>query len=49
MLLNQNPLQRLGGSKEDAREVKKHVYFNGVDWEALLAKKYNAPFIPEIV
>ncbi|KAJ3386805.1 Serine/threonine kinase [Lobulomyces angularis] len=47
-LLNRNPARRLGGGKMDAEEVKKHPYFNGVDWNAILSKQIPPPWKPTI-
>ena len=30
---------RLGGGETDAEEVKKHVFFESVDWQELYDKK----------
>jgi serine/threonine protein kinase len=48
-LMHKNPARRLGATREDAEEVKKHPYFTGVDWEALLRKECVPPFVPIIV
>lgn len=37
-LMDKNTETRLG-SKEDAREVKNHPFFTGIDWEAVYLKK----------
>uniref|UniRef100_A0A8C5N6X9 protein kinase C n=1 Tax=Gouania willdenowi TaxID=441366 RepID=A0A8C5N6X9_GOUWI len=47
-LLQKNPEQRLGGGKEDASDIKKHKFFQGMDWSALLMKKVKPPFLPVI-
>ncbi|XP_062290197.1 serine/threonine-protein kinase N2 [Scomber scombrus] len=47
-LLQKNPETRLGGGEEDASEIKRHKFFQGVDWNALLAKKLKPPFLPVI-
>eukprot|EP00064_Thunnus_orientalis_P005575 superscaffoldBa00000552_g5589 len=47
-LLQKNPEMRLGGGQEDASQIKKHKFFQGVDWDALLAKKVKPPFLPVI-
>jgi serine/threonine protein kinase len=48
-LLHKNPARRLGASQDDAEDVKKHPYFTGVDWDALLLKECTPPFVPIIV
>uniref|UniRef100_H3AFJ3 protein kinase C n=1 Tax=Latimeria chalumnae TaxID=7897 RepID=H3AFJ3_LATCH len=47
-LLRRNPDRRLGASERDAEDVKKHLFFRSVDWNALLAKKVKPPFVPTI-
>lgn len=38
-LLNRNPKKRLG-YETDAEEIKKHEFFNGIDWEKIYNKQY---------
>uniref|UniRef100_A0A8C4GKQ6 protein kinase C n=1 Tax=Dicentrarchus labrax TaxID=13489 RepID=A0A8C4GKQ6_DICLA len=47
-LLQKNPEMRLGGGEEDASQIKRHKFFQSVDWDALLAKKVKPPFLPVI-
>ncbi|XP_056130930.1 serine/threonine-protein kinase N2-like [Lampris incognitus] len=47
-LLKKNPLKRLGAGERDANDVKGEKFFQTIDWEALLAKKVNPPFLPSI-
>ncbi|XP_037340738.2 serine/threonine-protein kinase N2 [Pungitius pungitius] len=47
-LLKKNPEMRLGGGEEDASEIKRHKFFQEMDWDALLAKKLKPPFLPVI-
>ncbi|TKS84055.1 Serine/threonine-protein kinase N1 [Collichthys lucidus] len=47
-LLQKNPELRLGGGKEDASPIKRHRFFQPMDWDALLAKKLKPPFLPNI-
>ncbi|KAJ8263321.1 hypothetical protein COCON_G00157780 [Conger conger] len=48
-LLRKNPERRLGAGEQDAEEVKKQKFFQqGIDWDALLAKKIKPPFLPSI-
>ncbi|KAJ8379553.1 hypothetical protein SKAU_G00003310 [Synaphobranchus kaupii] len=47
-LLRKNPERRLGAGEQDAEEVKKQKFFQGIDWDALLAKKVKPPFLPSI-
>uniref|UniRef100_A0A668AY51 protein kinase C n=1 Tax=Myripristis murdjan TaxID=586833 RepID=A0A668AY51_9TELE len=48
ILLQKNPEERLGAGEQDATEVKRHNFFQGVDWDALLAKRVKPPFLPAI-
>lgn len=47
-LLVKDPRQRLGGGEEDAKELKRHSFFDGLDWDALARKEIPAPFKPVI-
>ncbi|KAF3849428.1 hypothetical protein F7725_015925, partial [Dissostichus mawsoni] len=47
-LLQKAPEMRLGGGEGDASEIKRHKFFQGMDWSALLAKKLKPPFLPVI-
>jgi len=47
-LLVRIPDQRLGGSTEDAADVKKHVFFRDIDWAALDRKEVSPPFNPGV-
>uniref|UniRef100_A0A3B4YGU9 protein kinase C n=1 Tax=Seriola lalandi dorsalis TaxID=1841481 RepID=A0A3B4YGU9_SERLL len=47
-LLQKNPEMRLGAGEDDASEIKRHRFFQGTDWNALLAKKVKPPFLPVI-
>jgi serum/glucocorticoid-regulated kinase 2 len=45
-LLEKDPKKRLG-SIRDADEVKNHPWFQGINWEDLKDKKYEAPYVPK--
>lgn len=47
-LLQKNPEARLGAGEEDAAEIKRHKFFQGIDWDVLLAKRIKPPFVPVI-
>ena len=47
-LLHPDPSKRLGGSEADAEDIKKHVFFSGIDWEALLDKQIQPTFKPNV-
>jgi hypothetical protein len=48
-LLTKDPSKRLGSGKTDAEEIKKHPFFKGMDFDALLQLKLPPPFYPNIV
>jgi serine/threonine protein kinase len=45
LLLEKDPVKRLG-SRGGALEVRAHAFFGDIDWQALLEKRYTAPWIP---
>ncbi|XP_047426071.1 serine/threonine-protein kinase N2 [Mugil cephalus] len=47
-LLQKDPEKRLGAGREDALEIKRQKFFQGMDWDALLAKEVKPPFLPVI-
>ncbi|KAI1658118.1 protein kinase [Daldinia decipiens] len=47
-LLNRNPKQRLGAN-EGASEVKSHPFFDGVNWNKVLRRKYTPVFRPRFI
>jgi len=46
-LLNRNPKHRLGAT-DDAEELKRHPFFDDIDWIALTKKKITPPFKPKL-
>jgi ribosomal protein S6 kinase alpha-5 len=44
--LDADPRNRLGGGQDDAEELKRHLYLEGVNWSDLAQKKILAPFSP---
>lgn len=46
-MLNRNRHERLG-QKDDVKEILDHPWFADLDTQDLLAKKLQAPFVPEI-
>jgi classical protein kinase C/novel protein kinase C epsilon type len=42
-LLNRNPQRRLGASKYDAEDIKKHAFFRSIDWEAAARRDLKVP------
>ncbi|XP_039761574.1 ribosomal protein S6 kinase alpha-5-like isoform X2 [Pararge aegeria] len=47
-LLVKDPRRRLGGGAEDAEELKNHLFFENLDWEAVSRREVPAPFIPQL-
>uniref|UniRef100_W5N9G8 Ribosomal protein S6 kinase n=1 Tax=Lepisosteus oculatus TaxID=7918 RepID=W5N9G8_LEPOC len=47
-LLIKDPKKRLGSGPSGAEEVKKHPFYQKINWEDLAAKKVTAPFKPVI-
>jgi len=45
-LLETDPKKRLGAIN-DAADVKRHEFFDGIDWEAAANRRLKPPFIPE--
>lgn len=46
--MNKNPSARLGSGPTGAQEIKSHEWFQSFDWDALLTKQLEPPFIPNI-
>ena len=47
-LLVFDPTKRLGYGTSGINLIKKHKFFEGVDWDKALKKEYKAPFIPQL-
>ena len=45
--MNRNPNKRLGAGPTDAEEIKKHPFFDTINWEKIAARQYEVP-IPSI-
>jgi len=43
-LLERNPDKRL----QDAKVIKAHPYFKGIDWDAIVRKEVDPPFVPNV-
>lgn len=47
-LFKKEPDKRLGGGVNDAEDIKKHPWFENVNWDAYLNKEIKAPYLPII-
>ncbi|KAI8433582.1 LOW QUALITY PROTEIN: hypothetical protein MSG28_015603 [Choristoneura fumiferana] len=47
-LLVKDPRKRLGGGVGDADELKRHPFFQTLDWEAVARREVVAPFVPAL-
>jgi hypothetical protein len=47
-LLQRKPAYRLGQGTSGAGAIKKHPWFAGFDWDAFVAKKLKAPYLPVV-
>jgi serine/threonine protein kinase len=47
-LLEREPSARLGCLKGGAEDIRRHVWFTGLNWDALLAKRIRAPWKPPL-
>lgn len=47
-LLQPDRSKRVGNLKNGADDVKKHKWFKGLDWDALIRKHTAAPIVPEV-
>jgi len=48
-LLVKDPTRRLGGGRNDARDIMQHVFFASIDWDLLVQKKITPPFKPQVL
>uniref|UniRef100_A0A3P8USD8 non-specific serine/threonine protein kinase n=1 Tax=Cynoglossus semilaevis TaxID=244447 RepID=A0A3P8USD8_CYNSE len=48
-LLIKDPNKRLGGGPDDAKEIMRHSFFSGVDWQNVYEKKLVPPFKPQVM
>lgn len=47
-LLEKNPLKRLGGGPDDAKEVMQHNFFSTINWEDIYNKRVKPPYKPVV-
>ena len=43
-----NPAERLGYLKDGLKDIKRHRWFQGFDWEGLLNRTIVPPIIPDV-
>jgi hypothetical protein len=48
-LLNKTPEKRLGAGITDAKEIKEHSFFEGVNWDDVYNLKVPVPYTPNLV
>jgi len=48
-LLVKDPRHRLGGGRNDAQDIMRHVFFASIDWDMLVQKKIPPPFKPQVL
>ena len=46
-LLERKPMRRLGMLNGRAGDIKRHKWFDGLDWDALEARKMEPPRLPK--
>eukprot|EP00946_MAST-07B_sp_MAST-7B-sp1_P002300 g2300.t1 len=46
-LLCRNPRQRLGATQDGVDQIRKHEFFRGIDWKALVKRQISAPWKPQ--
>jgi serine/threonine protein kinase len=47
-LLRKSPTERLGSGPEDVAEIKRHPFFDQIEWEKLEARKIPPPWKPPV-
>ncbi|KAK1893472.1 RAC-alpha serine/threonine-protein kinase [Dissostichus eleginoides] len=47
-LLKKEPMQRLGGGSDDAKEIMQHKFFASIEWQDVYEKKLVPPFKPQV-
>jgi serine/threonine protein kinase len=47
-LLNREPMLRLGASEADAEDIKRHPFFDGIDWHQVVSKNIVPSWKPKI-
>ena len=47
-LLNRDPARRLGGGPNGGRDIMAHPFYEAIDWDKLLRKEIEPPFVPDV-
>ncbi|XP_063691403.1 cGMP-dependent protein kinase 1-like isoform X5 [Bolinopsis microptera] len=47
-LCRDNPAERIGYQRDGLRDIKKHKWYQGFDWEGLINKRVSPPISPRI-
>ncbi|KAL7685001.1 putative C2 domain, GPCR kinase, FYVE zinc finger, protein kinase-like domain superfamily [Plasmopara halstedii] len=47
-LLNRDPARRLGGGPNGGRDIMAHPFFEPIDWDLLMRKEIEPPFVPDV-
>jgi serine/threonine protein kinase len=47
-LLEKNPAMRIGADEEDVDEIKRHAFFIGINWDALMKMEIELEWKPEL-
>ncbi|KAJ2675079.1 Serine/threonine-protein kinase Sgk2 [Coemansia spiralis] len=47
-LMDRNPKTRLGHGVFGTENVKRHVFFHGIDWGKIYRQEYAPPFVPKV-
>jgi len=47
-LLTHDRAKRFGCLKNGAEDIKKHKWYKGIDWEDLINRKIQPPFVPDV-
>lgn len=45
-LLNRDPTKRLGGGPRDAKDIKEHAFWRGLDFEAVMRREVEVTYKP---
>ncbi|KAJ2827970.1 Serine/threonine-protein kinase Sgk2, partial [Coemansia sp. 'formosensis'] len=47
-ILERDPQKRLGHGVFGTENVKRHVFFHGIDWDKIYRQEYAPPFVPKV-